>query len=421
MTSGQFRSLEISSILVNREARQRKELPEIPNLALSIKLRGLINPILVQRDSMLLIAGERRLEACRSLGWTHIAAQFEDEAEESSLKSLELEENIRRVDLPWQDQCLAIHEYHVIQLSKDPSWSQPKTAVALNMSENDLLRKINIAKEIIGGNTRVLEAPKLSTAIGITSRALERKAQAEAESVKTMFEAKPETKVESILIADFNEWAKSYDGPRFNFIHCDFPYGIGADKFNQGSAPLHGGYSDSEADYWRLCATLRDNYSRIATDSAHLVFWFSMKFYTETLKFFSNSPLELNHLPLIWLKSDNTGIIPDPQRGPRQIYETALFGASGDRKIVRSKSNAYAGPTSKDIHMSIKPQEMLQYFFEMFVDSNTRMLDPTCGSGGALRAAEALGATSVLGLERNEEFALSARTALEKSRKTKRP
>ena len=69
--------------------------------------------------------------------------------------------------------------------------------------------------------------------------------------------------------------------------------------------------------------------------------------------------------------------------------------------------------------MSVKSPEMLQYFFAMFVDQNTRMLDPTCGSGSALRAAEALGAGYVIGLEKNEEFALSARRSLEASRRKK--
>jgi predicted RNA methylase len=37
----------------------------------------------------------------------------------------------------------------------------------------------------------------------------------------------------------------------------------------------------------------------------------------------------------------------------------------------------------------------------MFVDENTRLLDPTCGGGSALRAAESLNAGSVLGIERD--------------------
>jgi DNA modification methylase len=62
--------------------------------------------------------------------------------------------------------------------------------------------------------------------------------------------------------------------------------------------------------------------------------------------------------------------------------------------------------------MSEKPEPMLRHFFGMLVDENTVMLDPTCGSGSALRAAESLGAKYVLGLESNEEFADRAREAL---------
>ena len=63
--------------------------------------------------------------------------------------------------------------------------------------------------------------------------------------------------------------------------------------------------------------------------------------------------------------------------------------------------------------MSEKSQDMLEHFFRMVVDENTRLLDPTCGSGSSLRAADNLGAASVLGLEINPEFADNARRAWE--------
>jgi len=47
---------------------------------------------------------------------------------------------------------------------------------------------------------------------------------------------------------------------------------------------------------------------------------------------------------------------------------------------------------------------MLRHFFQMFVDNGTRMLDPTCGSGSALRAAVSAGAENVLGLEMDKEY-----------------
>ena len=53
---------------------------------------------------------------------------------------------------------------------------------------------------------------------------------------------------------------------------------------------------------------------------------------------------------------------------------------------------------------------MLRFFLSMVVDETTTMLDPTCGSGAALRAAEDLGAKSVLGLELDSNYATTANT-----------
>lgn len=63
------------------EGRHRKHLTNIPTLADSIGEVGLINAIVV-RPSGKLIAGERRLRACESLGWVEIpvfvAASLDD-------------------------------------------------------------------------------------------------------------------------------------------------------------------------------------------------------------------------------------------------------------------------------------------------------------------------------------------------------
>ena len=99
----------------------------------------------------------------------------------------------------------------------------------------------------------------------------------------------------------------------------------------------------------------------------------------------------------------------------QEIIAQAI-GSRGDRLIVRAVSNAYPSPTTKEIHQSEKPEPMLRHFFQMFVDENTRMLDPTCGSGTALRAAESLGAKHTIGLEINKEFVERSRAALRKAR-----
>jgi ParB family chromosome partitioning protein len=58
---------------INVGPRFRKDLGDIDNLAKSIQELGLLQPIVIS-ETYDLIAGQRRLEACKSLGWTEIPA-----------------------------------------------------------------------------------------------------------------------------------------------------------------------------------------------------------------------------------------------------------------------------------------------------------------------------------------------------------
>jgi hypothetical protein len=242
----------------------------------------------------------------------------------------------------------------------------------------------------------IWEEPNFSTAHRKAVVNRDRRAKAALDEIRGP------TKLKDVHRGDFCEWVKTYDGAPFNFLHCDFPYGINTDKRNQGNAiPALGGYDDSRETNLTLLKALCDNLDRICADSAHIMFWFSMHHYADTVDCLSKH-FKIDPLPLIWVKSPPMGLVPDPMRRPRQIYETCLFGSRGDRKILTPVANAYAGPTDGSGHPSAKPKDMLGHFFEMFVDENTRMLDPTCGSGTALCAAESLDAAQILGIEINE-------------------
>lgn len=417
MTSGNFHRLSISSITVLRDQRQRRELPEIEELAESINRLGLINPITVTKENVL-VAGERRLTACKHLGWTHISVQYVEESTDEHVRAIELEENIKRVDLPWIDRCRAIQEYHELSAGTTPEWKLDDTAAAIGLSASEVSRQLSVAREL--GQQRVADAPKFSVAYGIVTRANERKDHQQLDTLRSVIggSTPQPAEVQSILNANFRDWAPTYSGPKFNLIHCDFPYGVGMDKSDQGSGAAHGTYDDSPDTYFSLMESLCESLDRIATPSCHLFFWFSMKFYRETIDFLEKkSDFVVEPFPLIWMKTDNVGILPDPQRGPRRIYETALLARRGDRKVVSPVANAYGAPTVRDRHMSEKPEPVLRHFFRMLVDENSLVLDPTCGSGSAIRAAESLRAKHVLGLEINPEFADRAQAALAAARR----
>lgn len=413
MTSGEFHSTPLTSITIDRASRNRRELSADATSALadSIRRLGLIHPIVITREGAL-VAGETRLEACRALGWSSIPSQYVDEVEPKLLRAIELEENIKRNALPWQDECRAIHEFHI--LHRDEGWTISMSAEALGMSETPFKERLAVARELLAENPRVLAAPKMSTARGIVKRVDERAAQDEA----ALLADAPVPQIDSVLVEDFNEWAPRYMGSPFNLLHCDFPYGINiSDVSTYGQANIHGRYDDSPATYFRLINTLVMNKERLLGASAHVIFWFSMQHYTQTYDLLSQV-FYVDPYPLIWHKSDNKGTYLGYERRARRIYETAFFCSLGDRKIISQVSNLVSANTVRDLHMSAKPIEVLSHYFRMVADGNTRLLDPTCGSGSALVAAEAAGAAYVLGLEINPEFAETARSQLVNRRKS---
>lgn len=400
ITPGQPRRL--SEIYIDRDSRQRRELTGIEDLASSIAKRGLFHPIIIERDGKL-IAGERRLTAVTSLGWDQIEVRYADELSPSEISMIELEENIKRVNISWQEEAAALARWHELKAAEEPGWTKTATAEELGMSQPAVSEKLAVAQAIASGNTKLAAQPKLSTALNI----LRRKTARETSSTLAAIAGKEESaRSAPILHADFNQWAPQYDGIKFNLIHCDFPYGINADGQKQGNnAVMHGTYADGPEVYFQLLDTFSAAMANVVAESAHLIFWFSMDYYEVTRDRLTSMGWRVNPFPLIWHKSDNTGLLPDPQRGPRRIYETAFLASRGDRLVVQPVSNLFAHPgRDKEIHMSEKPVPMLKHFFRMVCDGNSVVLDPTAGSANALKAAEALGANFVVGLERELEF-----------------
>lgn len=78
--------------------RIREESGDIAGLADSLAKYGLIHPVVVDEEGRL-IAGGRRLEAAKRLGWTEIEVRTFGELSERQRREIELEENVRRKDL----------------------------------------------------------------------------------------------------------------------------------------------------------------------------------------------------------------------------------------------------------------------------------------------------------------------------------
>lgn len=435
--------VEISKIVVKRDERQRREI-KLDDAFVQSVCRKLINPIVVTRE-LVLIAGERRLEAHKAGGKTTILVRFLDDLDERERQLIELEENIRRHDLPWKEEILAWDKLIELYQQTERADTQAKLAALTGLSSVTLNRYQRIARALRANDSMIHGASGISAALNILERRDQRERDNELSQLmevevsednarEASVPAVPSDKASesiahvpaqpaipvrgaSIQQADFIDWLTTYSGERFNFVHTDFPYGINHHKSDQGAAEAWGTYEDTPEIYFDLLSAFlakRDVFMQL---SCHGIFWFSMKFYTETMQRFAELAPEIrvNPMPLIWHKTDNKGILPDPKRGPRQIYETALFWSRNDRLVLQAVSNAYGSPTDKSDHLSQKPIPMLKHFFRMVVDDSTLALDPTCGSGSAIIALSEMGAKRAVGLELLQSNVDIAGAALRKS------
>lgn len=454
----------ISKIIVDRETRQRRII-DTDGLEASIARIGLLQPIVIDQGFNLK-AGERRLTACINLGHKDILARFVKDLTPIEASIIELEENIKRSDLDWPDLVQAVVKIHGLYLQSDEGWTLGETAQALSLTIGTISMYLRVGNAL--AEQRIADAGTVREAYNMLSR---REQRAAGDALQALLEddgedagnvpvngrqtgvhgdpdpsadpgtphpSRPSAAIlpasETILTRSFLDWAPGYSGVKFNLVHCDFPYGVdlmagpqgrGAEPPQDTTLDSHApdgekkwtvGYDDANRIYWELIECLCSNMNRIMSVSAHLMFWCSAdhsRIAKTTALFAKLAPsLKFHRFPLIWIKSDNAGIASDPTHGPRHIYETCLLASRGARQIVRIVSDAYSAPTDKKLHPSCKPEPMLRHFMTMLVDETSLVLDPTCGSGAALRAAESLNAKHTLGLEFDQNYADLARQAL---------
>lgn len=435
--------------------RQRQRDITIDDLIPSIRARGILHPILVD-DDLQLVTGERRLRTAIHLELATVPTRLYSTLDQAELKLIELEENLRRQDLAWQDKALAFLELHLLYGANKEVWETEQTAGIIGYDRVYTEKMVRLGEAIKSGDQVISNADTVGAALTILTRRRDREGAAIIASIlEVEREVSPVDDGEVVDIEeviadqliphepgtpspvpvvvkkaappdppfcihnlDFAQWATEYEGPKFNFLHCDFPYGVILNQLARQDRN-EGAYDGGEEIYWTLMKVLAHNLERLLLPSAHVMFWISMKHYTHTMSLLTGPMgFAMNPTPLVWHKTDNKGIIADPLRGGRNTYEACLFGSLGDRKIVKPVSNSYGAPTGKAdaIHTNEKPEPMLNHFFSMFVDEHTRLLDPTCGGGSSIRSAEALGAERALGLELDPEFAQRAQGALASAR-----
>lgn len=177
---------------------------EIEELAASIQRNGLINPILVRRmgDQYEIIAGERRWQACRSLGMEMIPVHFWTADEDEALE-LALIENIQRSDLNPIEEA-----YGYKRLMERRGMTQSEVAQAVSKGRSTIanaLRLLDLPEEaqqllfeekISAGHARaILSVPTVEGRKSLTNKLMEEKLSVrETEAIARLLAGREKTK-----------------------------------------------------------------------------------------------------------------------------------------------------------------------------------------------------------------------------------
>ena len=143
-----YRELNIADVDVDPDQPRRSFSTEtIAELAASIKQHGLINPILVrltEGGTYRVVAGERRLRACRLLGKETVPAIIENEEDAPDILAKQLVENLQREDLAPLERAEAIG----------------KMRDTAKLSVRELASQLGVSKSFVQRSLDILDLPE---------------------------------------------------------------------------------------------------------------------------------------------------------------------------------------------------------------------------------------------------------------------
>jgi site-specific DNA-methyltransferase (adenine-specific) len=410
--------VELNSIIVP-EFRQRKIFDEkkIGELVDSIMRLGLMQAIVLRPDRKTLVAGHRRLLAVQKLRdlsfecdsqdaldhykhngevvpITHIPFVTTDEIDPIALKRMELEENIIREDLTWQEKAQAIKEIHELELSLNPKHTQRDTAAIISKAAEDSEPHGRVRNRVRDSlllaahldDPDVQKAPTQKEALKIITRKLEREFQNKlAETLGPSAKAN----FHELHQGDCIKLLSEMPPEQFDCVVTDPPYGIGADDFGTQSIAGHK-YDDSFEAWLRLQEQLAPLLYKVMKPDSHLYMFCDITNFFQVYGIFEAAGFDVWRTPLIWNKHP-LGMLPEPDFGPRRCYEAILYARKGNRRVnsVQSDVLTYA-PVAQKEHAAQKPVDLYVDLLKRSALPGEKILDPFAGSGVIFPAADRL-------------------------------
>jgi DNA modification methylase len=404
------------------ENRQRQTFNEkaLQDLASSILGKGLLHPPVVRRtdQGFALVAGERRYRAIlglhdlgipfrcdgHSISPGFIPVTLLEELDELGYQEAELEENVIREDLTWQEKASAIAALHDLRVGQAASRGEVQTLKAT-------------AAEIQARPLETAQTSPVSDAVIVAKHLADpdvAKAKSTKEALKVI-EKKAAVAHREVLAKQFDlsktshtlhhgdsfAFSMTLADKSFDVMIGDPPYGIGADSFGSMAGEAHS-YAD-DVDYAMECyRMLAVQGFRTIKEKGHCYIFLDPRHWSEVSFEFVMAGWDVWPTPLIWSKGN--GMLPRPDHGPRRTYEMMLFATKGGKKVHKVGGDVFNFPLVSDRdHGAQKPVPLYKEMLLRTSAPGDSALDLFAGSGTILPACNDLRMTATI-CERSDEY-----------------
>jgi DNA modification methylase len=428
--------MNISEITV--EDRLRVDMGDIDELCNSIREFGIIQPIVLARQGNKLVAGGRRFAALQRLGTNelehgkHFIWNYETDG--LRLKAIELEENIRRKDLSWQEivngkaQLLKTMQL----LHGAPSGGRPRVGTEGGFGVAKLAAMLGESLGAVSQDLQVAEAitqfPALARAETKGNALTQLKILGAVASMTVSNKANPVKKdqrswtlyecdfrvqqTKTTADSDVNVLIRIPD-ESVDLIWTDLPYGsdVGDMSGHKATSQL-ASFDDDKLNALSLLEDVAKESYRVLKQDRFAVFCFGFVTYNDLVLELQRAGFSVNVVPFIWTKNTKSG--ENPTTRYCNNYEPLIVAAKGSPVFIRpGQGNVVNIPVEQSKFQAVqKPIALVERFLLDMCTTGATIVDFCAGTGTTGVAAHKLGMKSIL-FEKDQSMAFVARTRLE--------
>lgn len=398
--------IHIDDVVVE-EARIRRHFDPaaITELADSIAARGLIHAPVIRIVGVdpILIAGERRFRAIKELYAAGRTFTYNGKAvgkgllpyttladlPASEVLAIELEENIIRRDISWQERVEAQRRLHELRVSENPEHTIADTAAIIvggaPTPQETFQTRVNVLLADHLDDPDISKAKNEREATQIARRKLESLLVSEL-AARTSVDASAHSLLEGSCLT----LLPTLPPASVDCMVTDPPYGIDAHTFTKQSNAVDGAehtYDDSFDNAAMIVRAIAN--AECMKPDAHIWMFMDVRHFNAWTALFQQAGWYVWPHPIVWDKG-GVGALLGNANGPRHTYETILFAQRGSRRISKVFPDVLRvrADLQKD-HAAQKPVELYQQLLELSCIAGETVLDPCCGSGTIFPAANA--------------------------------